>query len=212
MCIRDRLYTEYQKQVNPYGVQAEQIAQQGLGKSGYAETTKTALYNQYQKNVTDTLNNSRELKTDVDFKISQARQSGSIQIAQAALDMYTKRMQLLTQEYEMRENRKQFLYQQDRDTISDQQWQKQFDEQIRQNEIENQWKQKQFDYQQQRDSVADSQWQAQYNLSKKKASSGSSSKKSSKGGNSVNVSDGSNVKVSKLRDNVIAITKAMVPR
>lgn len=177
------LYSSWQKQANQYGAGMEQLAQQGLANSGYAESTKTALYNTYQKSVTDTLNNANELKADYDFKIQQARQNGSVQQAQAALDLYSQRLQLLTQNYELRQNREQYLYQQERDRVADQQWQKSFDEQVRQNELENQWRQKEFDYQQQRDKVADSQWQQQFNLSKKKSSSGSSKKSSSKGGN-----------------------------
>lgn len=194
------LYSNWQKQANQYGVEAEQLAQKGLANSGYAETTQTALYNTYQKNVTETLNNARDLKSDYDFKITQARQNGSVQQAQAALDLYSQKIQLLTQNYELKQNREQYLYQQERDKISDQQWQKTFDEQVRQNEIENQWKQKSFDYQKQRDSVSDSQWQKsfdyqkqrdavsdsqwqqQFNLSKKNSSSGSSKKKSSSSG------------------------------
>lgn len=173
------LYSSWQKQANQYGAGMEQLAQQGLGNSGYAESTRTSLYNAYQKSVTDTLNNANELKADYDFKITQARQNGSVQQAQAALDLYSQRLQLLTQNYELRQNREQYLYQQERDRVADQQWQKSFDEQVRQNEIENQWRQKEFDYQQQRDKVADSQWQQQFNLSKKNSSSGSSSRKSS---------------------------------
>ena len=162
------LYSNWQKQTNQYGVQAEQLAQQGLANSGYAETTKTALYNTYQKNVTDTLNNARDLKSDYDFKIAQARQQGSVQQAQAAVDLYAQRLQLLTQNYELRQNREQYLYQKERDKVSDNQWQKTFDEQVRQNEIENQWKQKNYDYQQQRDSVSDSQWQKTFDYQKQR--------------------------------------------
>lgn len=157
------LYTEYQKQANRYGVEAERQAKLGLADSGYSETSRTSLYNTYQKNVTETLNNSRELKSDYDFKISQARQNGSIQQAQSALELYSQKLQFLTQNYQLRQNREQFLYQQDRDKISDSQWQKAYDEQIRQNELENQYRQQQFEYQKQRDSVADSQWQKTYN-------------------------------------------------
>ena len=160
------LYTNWQKQANQYGAQAEQLAQQGLANSGYAETTKTALYNTYQKNVTDTLNNARDLKSDYDFKIAQARQQGSVQQAQAALDLYKQRAELLTQNYELRQNREQYLYQKERDKVSDNQWQKTFDEQVRQNEIENQWKQKNYDYQQQRDKVSDNQWQQNFDYQK----------------------------------------------
>ena len=162
------LYTNWQKQTNQYGVQAEQLAQQGLANSGYSETTKTALYNTYQKNVTDTLNNARDLKSDYDFKITQARQQGSVQQAQAALDLYKQQAELLTQNYELRQNREQYLYQQERDKVSDNQWQKTFDEQVRQNEIENQWKQKNYDYQKTRDTISDNQWQTSFDYQKQR--------------------------------------------
>ena len=121
------LYSNWQKQANQYGANAEQLAQQGLAHSGYAETTQTALYNTYQKNVTETLNNARDLKSDYDFKVQQARQNGSVQQAQAALDLYKQKAQLLTQNYELRQNREQYLYQQERDRVSDNQWQKQYE-------------------------------------------------------------------------------------
>ena len=81
---------------------------QGLGNSGYAETTRTSLYNAYQKSVTDTLNNANDLKADYDFKIQQARQNGSIQQAQSALELYAQKIQLLTQNYQLRQWQQQF--------------------------------------------------------------------------------------------------------
>lgn len=188
------LYSAWQKQANQYGAGMEQMAKQGLANSGYAESTRTSLYNTYQKNVTDTLNNARELKSDYDFKITQARQQGSVQQAQAALDLYSQKLQFLTQNYELRQNREQYLYQQERDRVSDQQWQKTFDEQVRQNELENQWRQKEFDYQQQRDAVSDSQWQQQFDLQKKNLTS-SSSRKSSRSSKSSKSSGSGNLQV-----------------
>lgn len=163
------LYTDYQKQVNQYGAGMEQLQEQGLANSGYAETTRTALYNNYQKSVTDTLNKSNQLKADYDFQMQQARQNGNIQQAQSALELYSQKLQLLTQNY-------QYRYQIQRDEISDSQWQKQFDYQVKQNELENEWRQKQFDYQKQRDEIADSQWKQQFELSKKKSASSSSNR------------------------------------
>ena len=180
------LYAEYRKATNPYGANAETLASKGLGNSGYAETTQTGLYNTYQKNITDTLNNARDLKSDFDFQISKAMQTGNINIANSALAILENRMQLLTQEYEMKNNRKQFLYQQERDKVSDNQWQQQYDYQKSRDAVEDSRWQTQFDYQKQRDAVADSQWEKQYALSKKasasRSSSRSSSKKSSGGG------------------------------
>lgn len=173
------LYAEYRKATNPYGQNAENLASQGLANSGYAETTQTNLFNTYQRNVTDTLNNARDLKSDFDFQISKARQTGDITLAQNALAIYNQKMQLLTQEYELRNNREQFLYQKDQDKLAQSNWEKEYAMQ------QNQWQQT-FDYQKQRDAVADSQWQQEFDLSKKasasssrKSSSRSTSKKSS---------------------------------
>ena len=184
------LYSEYRKATNPYGSNAENLASQGLGNSGYAETTQTNLYNTYQKNITDTLNNARDLKADFDFQISKARQTGDITLAQNALTIYNQKMQLLTQEYDMKNNREQFLYQKEQDALSQSNWEKEYNMQ------QNQWQQS-FDYQKQRDAVSDSQWQKEYELSKKakasssKSSSRSTSKKSSSNGLVVNSSNNS---------------------
>lgn len=167
------LYTQYQKEVNQYGANADALARQGLGNSGYSETSKTNLYNQYQKNVTDTLSNAQQLKSDFDFQISKARQTGDITLAQNALEIYNHKMQLLTREYELRNNREQFLYQKDQDALAQSNWEKEYAQQ------QSQWQQT-FDYQKQRDAVADSQWQKQYELSKKASSRSSSSSRSTR--------------------------------
>lgn len=185
------LYAEYRKSTNPYGSNAERLASQGLGNSGYAETTQTNLYNTYQKNITDTLNNARDLKADFDFQISKARQTGDITLAQNALEIYNQKMQLLTQEYELRNNREQFLYQKEQDALSQSNWEKEYAYQQQRDQVsDNQWQQT-FDYQKQRDAVSDSQWQQEYELSKKKSasSSRSSSKKSSSSSNSINLNN-----------------------
>lgn len=199
------LYQDYRKATNPFGQQAENLAGQGLANSGYAETTMSRLYNTYQNNITSTLNNARDLKADVDFQIQQARQNGDITLAQNALELYKQKMQLLTEEYDLRNNREQFLYQKEQDALAQSNWQQEFDYQKAQNDrnyeyqlsrdkvaddqwlknynyqksrdkvSDKQWK-KTFNYQKSRDKVSDSQWQKEYELSKKtKASSSRSS-------------------------------------
>lgn len=156
------LYTQYRKANNPFGANAEVLASKGLGNSGYAESSQTNLYNTYQKNVTDTINNARSLKSDFDFQMSQARQNGNIAMAQNALEIYNQKLQLLTQNYELRNNREQFLYQQQRDKISDNQWNQTFDYNKQRDSVnDNQWQQT-FDYQQQRDLVSDDQWKQSF--------------------------------------------------
>lgn len=161
------LYAEYRKASNPYGANAENLASQGLGNSGYAETTQTNLYNTYQKNITDTLNNARDLKADFDFQISKARQTGDITLAKNALEIYNQKMQLLTQEYELKNNREQFLYQKEQDALSQSNWEKEYAYQQQRDQVsDSQWQQS-FDYQKQRDAVSDSQWQKEYDLSRR---------------------------------------------
>ena len=155
------LYTDYQKEVNQYGAQADAQARKGLANSGYAETSRVNLYNTYQKNVTETVNSANQLKADFDFQMAQARQQGDITKAQNAYNLMQQQMQLAVQQYEFRQNRQQFLYQQQRDKVSDKQWKKQ------------------FEYQKSRDKVADKQWEKQFALQKKtSASSGRSSRAS----------------------------------
>lgn len=178
------LYTEYKKASNPYGVNTEQLYARGLGNSGYAETTQTNLYNTYQKNVTDTINSAQKLKSDFDFEISKARQNGDITLAQNALQIYTQKMQLLTQEYELKNNREQYLYQkeqdalaqsnwekewarqQERDAVSDSQWQQSFEYNKGRDEVSDQQWRESFDYQKGRDEVSDNQWQQSFDYNK----------------------------------------------
>ena len=167
------LYTEYKKASNPYGVNAEATYAKGLGNSGYAETTQTNLYNTYQKNVTDTINNAQKLKSDFDFQINQARQNGDITLAQNALQIYMQKMELLTQEYELRNNREQYLYQKEQNALQQSNWEKEYAYQQERDRVsDSQWQQS-FDYQKERDAVADSQWAKEYALSRSTASSSS---------------------------------------
>ena len=201
------LYQDYRKASNPFGTQAENLASQGLGNSGYAETTMSRLYNTYQNNITSTLNNARDLKADVDFQISQARQNGDITLAQNALELYKQKMQLLSEEYDLRNNREQFLYQKSQDVLAQSNWQKEYD-------YKKSIDKRNFNYQKERDKVSDSQWQKEYELSKKvrasstRRSSGysrSSGKSSSNTTSSINIDDDN----TKKRNNTDALKKIL---
>lgn len=167
------LYAEYKKASNPYGANAEQLFTQGLGNSGYAESTQTNMYNTYQKNVTDTINTATKLKSDFDFQIQQAQQNRDVQQAEYALEMYKQKINLLTQEYDLKNNKEQDLYnrgidernynyQVGRDQVADSQWEKEYQQMLKENELAELWRQKNYDYQAGRDQVADNQWQKQY--------------------------------------------------
>lgn len=166
------LYTDYQKQINPYGVNAEDLAEQGLGKSGLAETTRASYYNTYQNARTEAQNNANKIKADFDAKMVQARQNGDLQMAQAALNMYQQRVNDMYNLYNLKFNQDQFAYQKEQDTLSQSNWEKEYQQALQQAQWQQQFNQAQFDYQKERDRVADEQWQKEYDLSKKASSSG----------------------------------------
>jgi hypothetical protein len=181
------LYTNYQKARDPYGVNSEQLASQGLNKSGYAESSQVNLYNTYQKNITTLMAETNKLKANADFQMNQALIEADIQKAKNTLAIYQQQADLALQEYQLR-------YQKQRDLVSDSQWQQNYDfnkqradvqdsqwqqgfdfNKERANVQDSQWQQQfdwnknswqqQMDYQRQRDAVADSQWERQYQLS-----------------------------------------------
>lgn len=134
------LYADYAKESGAYGVRAENRAEQGLANSGYAESSQVNLYNTYQQNVTEVMNQTNKLKAQVDLEINEAYANADIQKAQASLTLYQQQAELALQVYQFKQNRDQF------------EWQK------------STWQQE-FDYKKQRDAVSDSQWERQYQLS-----------------------------------------------
>lgn len=209
------LYTDYQKQINPYGVNAENLAEQGLGGSGLAESTKANYYNTYQNARTQATNNANTIKADFDAQITQARQNGDLQLAQSALEMYKQKIQDVYNTYNFKFNQDQFNYQKEQDALTQSNWEKEYQQALQQAQWEQQFNQAQFDYNKQqdalsqsnwqkefdynksiddrnynyqlnRDAVSDSQWQQEYELSKKNSSSSGSSGSSNSSSSSSN--------------------------
>lgn len=127
------LYTNYKKQSQQFGANQEQLVAQGLGKSGYAESSKVSMYNQYQSNVTEVMTKNNELKAEIDLQMNEAYQNADIQKAQNAAEMYTQKINLLMQNYSLR-------YQKYRDAVADEQWEKSFTLQQQQvNQSQSNW-------------------------------------------------------------------------
>lgn len=166
------LYTDYQKQVNPYGTNAEDLYSAGLGKSGVAETTKANYYNTYQNARTSAQNSANEIKADFDAQIAKARQNGDLQMAEAALQMYQQKVSDMYNMYNLN-------YQRQKDELNQSNWQKEYDRALAQDEWNRNYQQQQFDYNKSindrnynyqvgRDAIADQQWQQQYDYNKER--------------------------------------------
>ena len=186
------LYSDYKKQSNPYGANAEQLASQGLNKSGYAESSQVNLYNTYQKNVTELITTANKLKADKDFEMNQAYLEADIQKAQNTLAIYQQQAQLALTEYQLKYDREKFDYQKYRDTIADSQWEKQFAMQEQQNHQEQ------------------SNWEREYNLSLENSRNSASKKRSSSNGNVILLDDNTtNTTLDSLSDKAILLNQRL---
>lgn len=127
------LYANYQKEVSDYGARAEQLASQGLASSGYSESSRVALFTNYQNNVTNLMNEMSRAKSALDLQMNQAYLDADIQKAQNLANIYQQKMQNAMNTYQLRYS----LY---RDQVQDEQWERSFALQ-----------QQQFEYQKQQD-------------------------------------------------------------
>lgn len=79
-------YTDYQKQVNPYGVQAEAMADEGLTDSGYSKSVRDSSYQEYQSRVAAAREGYEQALREYEAALQEAKQLNSSALAQIALD------------------------------------------------------------------------------------------------------------------------------
>lgn len=87
-------YTDYQTQVNPYGVTAEKIAGAGMSGSGYSESAKVSMYNAYQNRVAVARQGFEQAVREYDLAIREARQLNSAALAKIAYDTLKRQAEL----------------------------------------------------------------------------------------------------------------------
>lgn len=85
-------YTDYQKQVDPYGAQAEQLASSGLSNSGYAESLKTQAYVAYQNRQAVAYQSYQDALVSYNNAFTEAKMQNDSQ--RASLAFQTFQMQL----------------------------------------------------------------------------------------------------------------------
>ena len=190
-------YSDWQKQSNQYGVNAEQMASSGLQNTGYSESSQVSMYNTYQNRVATARESYNLAVQNYDNKIAEARLANNSKLAEIAY-------QALQQELELSLNGFQYKNTLLLDQINKQQsisdtyynrWQNVLSQMNTENALAEQVRQynEKMKYQKERDKVADKQWQKEYDLAKKasRASRGSSGGGSSKGGTATLKNSGS---------------------
>lgn len=90
-------YKDWQKQSNPYGVNAEKMAAQGMQNTGYAESSQVAYYNQYQNRVMAAREAHNQAVLNLNNAITEARLQNSSVLAEIALTAYKEQAELAIQ-------------------------------------------------------------------------------------------------------------------
>lgn len=199
-------YTDWQKQSNQYGANAEKLASSGLTNSGYSESSQVSMYNTYQNRIMQAKESYNQAVQNYNNKITEARLSNNEALAQIAYNALQSQLQLALEGFQYKNS---LLQQQLSTQMSiDSDYYGRYQNVLAQINHENQFK-----YQQERDRIADQQWQKQYNLqlaNSRKSSGGSSksSKKSSSSGSSnqqVNTEQKATPSAKEVIDNVKVI-------
>lgn len=77
-------YADYQKQIDPYGINAEKLATSGLSNSGYSETSKVSMYNTYQNRVATAREVLNTALINYNNSIKEAQISNNVTLAEIA--------------------------------------------------------------------------------------------------------------------------------
>lgn len=148
-------YTDYQKQTAKHGINAEQMAAQGMTGSGYSESSNVAMYTAYQNRVATARASAEQAMVSFNNAITQARLQNSSAMAQIAFDGLQTQLQLglqalqysndiIAQQLGLQmdaknmhhgqymdilgqiQREKEFAYQQDQDKLEQSNWEKEF--------------------------------------------------------------------------------------
>ena len=93
-------YTDWQKQANQYGAEAERQATQGLSDTGYSESSQVSLYNQYQNRYSTARQTYVRAVTDYDNQIKEAQLTNNSALAEIAYNSLQKQLELSLQGFQ----------------------------------------------------------------------------------------------------------------
>lgn len=87
-------YTDYREQVNPYGVEAEKLAQAGLSRSGYSEKEKEDLFQTYRDRAAVAREGYKQAVREYGLAIQEARDLNIAALAEIAYNTLKKQTEL----------------------------------------------------------------------------------------------------------------------
>lgn len=93
-------YQDWKKQSAKHGVNAEQIADQGMQNTGFAESSQVSMYNTYQNRVATARESYLRIVKDFDNAITEARLQNNSALAEIAYKSMQQRLELNLQGFQ----------------------------------------------------------------------------------------------------------------
>lgn len=97
-------YTDYMKQSNQYGSNAEMLARQGMNNSGYSESSKVSMWNTYQNRYASARDSFKKSSLEFDNMMKDAELSNNETLANIAYEKQQQAMQLTLDALEYKNN------------------------------------------------------------------------------------------------------------
>jgi len=93
-------YGDWQKQSNPYGVNAEQMAANGMTNTGFSESSQVSMWNTYQNRVTAARELMAQANINFDNGIREAQLQNSSVLAEIHFNAYKEQLALSLQGFQ----------------------------------------------------------------------------------------------------------------
>ena len=93
-------YTDWQKQSNQYGANAEQMAASGLAKSGYSESSLVSMYNTYQNRVAVARESIERTNAEFAIAMKDAQLQNDSILAEIAFNTMQQKLQLAVEGFQ----------------------------------------------------------------------------------------------------------------
>jgi hypothetical protein len=97
-------YSDWQKESNRYGVNAEQQAASGLRNTGYSESSQVSMYNTYQNRVSAARDSYNLAVQNYDNKIAEARLANNSKLAEIAYQALQTELELSLNGFQYKNN------------------------------------------------------------------------------------------------------------
>ena len=100
-------YADYQKEVDRYGVSRENVVNNGLSNSGYAESSKVDMYNAYQNRLANARKSLGDIKLEFDNAIKEATLQNNATLAENALTALRQKLDIALEGFNYKDTQTQ---------------------------------------------------------------------------------------------------------